>query len=205
MRKSLLFLSLIISLLFTHPVLASPHFKDVDHVKHAYAIPSINFMVEKGVLSGYGDGTFQPDRYVDKAEFTVMIYNLFDKLRRSSSPCLDPNNDFIYADVPTWHWAYKQISEVYGRGGSGIFQFYEYNPDNLRLYFRPDSQITRWNALNMMGYVLKGTSSFEGTESQVLETVKNLKLKDIKLVEIERDDPNTWPSDFLDGYDNLLQ
>ncbi|MGG4498456.1 S-layer homology domain-containing protein [Brevibacillus reuszeri] len=183
MRKSLLLLTFILSLLFTPPALASTHFKDVDNVNHAYAIPSINFMVDKGILSGYDDGTFKPDRYVDKSEFTLMIYKLFDKLRRSSNPCLDSNSKFEYADVPAGHWARKPILDIYGLDATGVVEL----RGDLPPYFHPDTQITRWDALHMLGYVLKGTG-IGYDDTMALEIVMNLKLKDIKIKRVE---PNT--------------
>ncbi|MED1917910.1 S-layer homology domain-containing protein [Bacillus thuringiensis] len=76
MKRIILLLALILGLTtFQQPVaLAAPAFKDVDPEQYGWAMDAISFMVDKGVVSGYPDGSFQPGRWVDKAEMTVMIY-----------------------------------------------------------------------------------------------------------------------------------
>lgn len=48
-------------------------FSDMD--THKWAIPAVSYAVEKGILSGYTDGTFKPGNNVTYAEMAVMIVN----------------------------------------------------------------------------------------------------------------------------------
>lgn len=76
-------------------------FSDVDE-KH-WAYDEIMELVERNVVSGYPDGTFKPEKYVSRAEFTKYIVNgmglkdikLYENLK--------------FVDVSKEHWAYDII------------------------------------------------------------------------------------------------
>ena len=48
-------------------------FSDMDSA--AWAKPAVNYAVANGILSGYSDGTFRPDKEVSYAELAVMVVN----------------------------------------------------------------------------------------------------------------------------------
>jgi hypothetical protein len=54
------------------PVRASS-FKDVDASAYAWAIPSIEYLVQKGVINGMGDGTFVPNGNVTGYQLAKML------------------------------------------------------------------------------------------------------------------------------------
>ncbi|MFF0830903.1 S-layer homology domain-containing protein [Brevibacillus sp. NPDC003359] len=143
MKRLILLLALIIGLTtFQQPAaLAAPAFKDVDPKQYGWAMDAISFMVDNGVVSGYPDGSFQPGRWVDKAEMTVMIYRLFDRYRP-----FDPNGNYYiphfqidhFADVPKNHWAYKEISSIVTMELSNAVFL---SPNGYNFY--PDSKLNR--------------------------------------------------------------
>ncbi|MBR6500998.1 MAG: S-layer homology domain-containing protein, partial [Firmicutes bacterium] len=53
--------------------ITTTEFTDMD--THKWAIPAVGYAVEKGILSGYTDGTFKPGNNVTYAEMAVMIVN----------------------------------------------------------------------------------------------------------------------------------
>ncbi|UKL01030.1 S-layer homology domain-containing protein [Brevibacillus brevis] len=151
MKRLILLLALIIGLTtFQQPVaLAAPAFKDVDPKQYGWAMDAISFMVDKGVVSGYPDGSFQPGRWVDKAEMTVMIYRLFDRYRP-----FDPNGYFYvsdyyhithFADVPKNHWAYQEISSIVTRNWRNVVF-----PSPEGYTFYPDSKLNRIGTVNVL-------------------------------------------------------
>jgi hypothetical protein len=52
------------------PLEAAPYLQDV--VGH-WAAPSINAMVDQGILTGYPDGTFRPDGNISREEFAAVL------------------------------------------------------------------------------------------------------------------------------------
>ncbi|RJG25316.1 S-layer homology domain-containing protein [Paenibacillus thiaminolyticus] len=82
-------------------------FKDVSDTKHPWAIKAIDFMNKNGVITGYDDGTFKPDKGVTKAEFVSMFSRLFDKYVTNED---SPTRQF--KDVPSSNWAYDAVSKV---------------------------------------------------------------------------------------------
>jgi uncharacterized lipoprotein YddW (UPF0748 family) len=90
----------------------------------------IEALTDRGIISGFPDGTFQPDRPLSRAQFAALIAKAFDQ------PKVWENQDF--ADVPSWHWAAPAIRETYE---SGFLSGY---PNRQ---FRPDLGILRIHAL----------------------------------------------------------
>jgi len=88
--------------------------------KH-WAYPAITELVQAQVISGYCDGTFQPDRTVTRAEYTQMLVKGLG-LKESAIPAQS-----AFLDVPDDYWAYKPIhmaaarAYVFGMPGS-IFE-----------------------------------------------------------------------------------
>ncbi|UUZ90792.1 S-layer homology domain-containing protein [Paenibacillus sp. P25] len=118
---------------------AAGTFSDVDAKRYAWAVPSIQSMAAKQVLTGYPDGTFRPDQTVSKAEWTAMVYRLFDKYRPNLNS-KGMQKISYFTDLPESHWAYKPIGEIYNTsfsvGGYGLNR-------NGELAFRPEMQLTR--------------------------------------------------------------
>ncbi len=83
-------------------------FSDLSSNNWAYK-PIIN-LVEAGVLSGYPDGTFKPDKSVSRAEFTkFMVCGL-------GLENMNTTNAKGFPDVPGNHWAQKYISISVDKG-----------------------------------------------------------------------------------------
>lgn len=82
---------------------ASDSFPDLaDH----WAAPFVASAKAAGLLSGYADGTFQPDRATTRAEFVTTINRTLGR-----GP-LQAVQAATFGDVPTSHWAFSQIEEA---------------------------------------------------------------------------------------------
>ena len=75
-----------------------------------WAAAFINAAAELGFVSGYGDDTFQPDRYVTRAEAIKIINRTLNRA---------PHKDHLLADMITWvdnadtdAWYYAEIQEA---------------------------------------------------------------------------------------------
>ncbi|MFF2479966.1 S-layer homology domain-containing protein [Paenibacillus sp. NPDC058071] len=119
------------------PASAAPRFKDVDSDKLGWAVPSINFMVDKGVMKGYKDGKFQPNWSITRAELAVMLYKLFPEKREKS-------NAKYFKDVTKNHWAYKEITAMRYHMGSFLWE-------GAKL--KPEQPITRWELMLVLDSV----------------------------------------------------
>ncbi len=63
---------------------------------------SVYLLSQIGILNGYTDGTFQPQNKMTRAEFTAVIIRMLGKKAAVT--------ESIFTDVPSSHWAYKEIS-----------------------------------------------------------------------------------------------
>jgi hypothetical protein len=109
----------------------------------------INFLVELGILNGYPDGTFQPDAYITRAEFTAVVARI-EALKTGSS--------VSFADVQADYWASGYIAAVFEKGWVHGY------PDGL---FHPGENINRASAVKLTNAILgraagavPGTSPF---------------------------------------------
>jgi hypothetical protein len=91
-------------------------FPDVVNIMQQNAIKDL---YNKGLIKGYPDGTFKPNRTLTRAEATVLILRLIG---------ITPSGHYTqtFTDVPSHFWAFKWIEEAYKRGivkGIGNGQF----------------------------------------------------------------------------------
>ncbi len=78
-------------------------FSDLDPGHWAH--DDIMDMVERGILSGYPDGTFRPNQVVTRAEFAkIMVQALELQAARPASP--------TFTDVGTDHWAFNDVESA---------------------------------------------------------------------------------------------
>jgi len=71
-----------------------------------WAAASIEAAAAAGILDGYGDGTFRPNKALTRAEAVKVINRMFGRgpLYGVSQPS--------WPDVPANHWAFREIEEA---------------------------------------------------------------------------------------------
>lgn len=106
-----------------------------DVVNH-WAQPAIKDLMRQGVLVGYPDGTFKPDRFVSRAEFARMCVKAFG---------LPANGSKTFKDLTT-HWAKADVAALAETGAVDGY------PDGT---FRPDQPITRAEMVAALDRLLK--------------------------------------------------
>lgn len=102
-------------------------FKDVK--SDYWAQEYIQALVNNGIISGYGDGNFAPEKGISREEFAVILYKTFglDEVRPANPS---------FRDVPTdrWSYAYIEATKNYLTG---------YFPPSGKPTFDPEGQATR--------------------------------------------------------------
>lgn len=114
----------------------------------------VNFGMEKGIISGYTDGTFRPDADITRGEFASMMARYMGLSGTGSATFADTNG----------HWAADSIAVL---ADKGIVNGY---PDGG---FHPDAQLTRAEAVQMVNTALAVqalTGAAEVTPSDVAST-----------------------------------
>lgn len=119
------------------PAQAQSRFADIS--SDYWASEFIQELADRGIISGFPDGSFRPNDPVTRAQFAAMVRQAF---RRSATRGAVP-----FADVPANYWAAEAIREAYTTG------FLSGYPNNI---FRPDENIPRAQVLvslaNGLGY-----------------------------------------------------
>ena len=77
-------------------ILRLTQFKDVP--EGYWAKEPIELLASLGIIGGYPNGTFQPDRLINRAELTALLV-------RAKNPGTPEAVDTSFADVPRKHWA----------------------------------------------------------------------------------------------------
>lgn len=98
-----------------------------------WAQPFIQRLAERGVVTGYLDGTYRPEQSLDRDEFAAMIRQAFNQERVRTIP-----SGSVFNDVPANYWAAPPIEEAYETG------FMRGHQGNL---FHPRDEVSRVQAL----------------------------------------------------------
>ncbi len=96
---------------------------------------AVSTLSKAGIINGYPDGNFYPDKSVTRAEYATMFSRFFDVVE---------GGDASFSDI-SGHWAEKWIVSAASRG------FINGYPDGT---FGPDNDITRGEAMALTNRVL---------------------------------------------------
>lgn len=95
---------------------------------------AVNYVVGKGLISGYPNGTFKPNESITRAEFAQMISGYIKNEKAGSSDFQDVKD----------HWAKEAIDKLYGNKNVTGY------PDGS---FKPNAKITRAEAVTILNSV----------------------------------------------------
>lgn len=109
-------------------------FKDLSNTR--WSATAISYMNELGLIKGYPDGTFKPEKSITRAEFAAMatrFANLFGGGLQG------------FVDVPYTHWANDVIAKAASAGWVSGY------PDGT---FKPENKITRAEVVSITNRML---------------------------------------------------
>lgn len=118
-----------------YPITITP-FADV--AENGWYTRAVNIMASLGVVSGMGDGTFQPNRAITRAEFVSMAVKFLESPQASGQAA--------FPDVSAEQWFY---SAVQAAAQEGWIHGYE---DGT---FRPEQSITRAEVASIVNHMLE--------------------------------------------------
>jgi hypothetical protein len=99
-------------------------------------------LAQRNLVSGYPDGTFRPKKDITRAEFAVLMCNIFPEAPIRRQP-------IKFKDVAEKYWAYNAIKTASEKA------FFAGYPDGT---FRPTQNITRVQAIVVLGAYLQYVS-----------------------------------------------
>lgn len=119
-----------------------------DTLNH-WAVQEIDLLSAKGIIGGYHDGSFRPNRSITRAEFSKIIISSLNLDEEAYSLYNVPS---AFKDIPSAYWAKGYIELAYELG---IINGYE---DGT---FRPERPIRRDELTAIIVRTLKVSKSFE--------------------------------------------
>ncbi len=123
-----------------------------------WAKNAIYALSEKNVVSGTGDGMYEPARRVTRAEFSTMLVKL--------SGSLDENATVDFEDVKKGEWYYPYVASAKKNG---------YINGRSESVFAPNDSITRYEAVIMVYNVLSSKEfAFENDNAEEFSDVGEL-------------------------------
>lgn len=132
-RSAALSIALLLAFTVVQPVAGAARLKDISG---NWAADHITALVNKGVMGGYPDGTFRPNRTVTRAEFAKTVVKAF---------AIPGGKHMPYQDAKD-HWAAQTISAI---SDAKLMQGYE---DGT---FRPNRTISRAEVVAVVVRALK--------------------------------------------------
>ncbi|SDD64260.1 S-layer homology domain-containing protein [Peptococcus niger] len=104
---------------------------------------TVGYAVQKGIVSGYPDGTFKPNQPITRAEFSSIASRFAD---------LTEEKDLTFSDLDASHWGYKAIRLAASNGWISGY------PDNT---FRPEQAITRAEVTSITNRMLNRSADLD--------------------------------------------
>ena len=123
-------------------------FTDIDGER--WSAMSIATLENAGIVKGYNDGSFQPESYITRAEFSAMVMRFSDLEAGASHNFTDING----------HWAEAAIASAVEYGWAKGY------PDGS---FRPESPITRVEVMTLINRILERQVDEYGILSELIE------------------------------------
>ncbi|MBV1758438.1 MAG: S-layer homology domain-containing protein [Dethiosulfatibacter sp.] len=105
-------------------------FSDLDNAE--WAKETIMEWVDKGLISGYEDGTFKPNQEITRAEYTKLMFNAY---------AIETDGKKDFSDVFQTDWHYDVVTKMAYLGHVNGY------PDGT---FKPDALITRAEAATIL-------------------------------------------------------
>lgn len=135
--KTIIAVLLVTALLCT--AASASTFPDVDD-NEEYTM-AIEFVSGVGLMVGYGDGTFQPERAVSRAEMATILCKMMGKDRDLKQ------DDSVFSDVPTTHWANGYVVKAASLGYLSGYGNGKFGPDDTVTYEQALTML-----VNALGY-----------------------------------------------------
>lgn len=129
-KKTICSVLLIFTLIFGMSAAYASSFYDVED--DFWASPYIENLTGRGIISGYGDGTFLPHANVQRSEYAKMLVN-------SAGIFLSGVRTSPYADVSANEWYFPYINSV----TKYLSGYQSSTPGDERIYFKPLDYATR--------------------------------------------------------------
>ncbi len=163
----------------TTPVNTTPKTDFQDMQGYEWAFDAVNELVEKGVISGITETTFDPDGEITREQLAKMLATAFN---------LSEGGDVSYGDVEKDRWSYKYISAASG------FMFIEGDK------FQPTKSVSREETA---AAVVKCAGLEIPDDTRVLDT----QFSDGMLVapSIKKEVAAAYENKLIDGIDGKLQ
>ncbi|QTB12384.1 S-layer homology domain-containing protein [Lysinibacillus sphaericus] len=137
-------------------------FKDVP--KSHWAYESIKQVAEKGLVTGYEDGTYKPSAQVTRAEFATFLARVFESNERAT---------VSFNDISDTHWANEAIQEGLALG---FIKLEDYSKNK----FEPNKPMTRGE---MSRWLANGLSHANADYGKAIEEMANSSLTIIPIPE----------------------
>ncbi|WP_159427964.1 S-layer homology domain-containing protein [Peptococcus niger] len=115
---------------------------------------TVGYAVEKGIVSGYPDGTFRPNQPITRAEFASIA---------SRFAALTEEKDLSFSDLDASHWGYKAIRLAASNGWISGY------PDNT---FRPEKAISRAEVTSITNRMLNRYADLDWIDAHRAEVIR---------------------------------
>lgn len=137
-------------------------FKDVP--KSHWAYESIKQVAERGLVTGYEDGTYKPSAQVTRAEFATFLARVFESNERAT---------LSFNDISDTHWANEAIQEGLALGFIKLEDF-------SKNKFEPNKPMTRGE---MSRWLANGLAHVNADYGKAIEEMANSSLTLIPIPE----------------------
>ncbi|SER94540.1 autotransporter-associated beta strand repeat-containing protein [Gracilibacillus ureilyticus] len=154
LRKQFIkFTAIIVTLTTVYSMLPVQAVSQLTDINGNFAEEQIQTWVDEGLIEGYPDGTFKPDKFITRAEFMSLVNRAFGYKNEA---------EIIFNDVTEDAWYFTDVAKAVEAG------YLDGYPDNT---MKPDDHITRQEAAKVIAVIKslnkdeESANSFKDSES----------------------------------------
>jgi len=158
--------------------------QDFFDISGHWAEKDIRYLVSRGILAGYANGSFKPNKAVTRVEAVAMLTRLMGA-GSNDLPEKPPFGDT--QDIPRWAWSAVTIAQA-----KGLIQGYENN------LFKPNLAVTRQEAAALLVRAYGIITGFDEKAADQYQYADQAKIASWALVEVS----TAWQLGLLTGRNN---
>ena len=144
---------------------------------------AVNYLASIDIITGYDDGSFQPNRNITRAEFAAMISRVDD---------LEDNATQPFGDVSEDYWASSYIISAYLKGWINGYP---------GMVFLPENHITRAEVAKIVNYMIGRGIKIEDISSQFCNQYSDLPITHWAFAEVAEASIDHDYERLSDGYE----
>lgn len=129
-------------------------FNDISNATHDWAMTGVNALAARTIINGVGNGNFEPNRAVTRAEFVKMIVSMFDVHNTAASS--------VFTDVSASDWYNTYVGTAQQLGITNGYEDGSFRPNDT--ISREEMSTMLYRAAEVLSVIIESANNAQNFE-----------------------------------------